>query len=87
MGTRHPSFAPFQAYQASDGYLTVCVVNDKQFQTLCNVINLEQLVNDEDEWINLFEQTAIPCGPINNMKDVAESPQRTLILFEKKSVV
>ncbi len=103
LGTRHPSFTPFQLYMATDGYFAVCVVNDKQFKTLCEVLDLEQLIDDasfissaqrtknnkelndilevkfkskqKDKWMELLEKVGIPCGIVNNIRDVIESPQ------------
>ncbi len=38
MGNGHPSIHPFQPYQCSDGYLTICVGNDKLFRALSKAL-------------------------------------------------
>lgn len=46
LGTRHPSIAPFQAYQAADGPLVVAAGNDSLWRKLCEVIEAPELVAD-----------------------------------------
>ena len=38
MGNSHPSIHPFQPYKCKDGFLTICVGNDKLFARLCNAL-------------------------------------------------
>ena len=103
LGTKHPALAPFQVYQAMDGYFTVCAPHDKQFDALCQVLgigdvskenrfasnrlrveNLEELntilcgifkQNTRAYWIDVLEKAGVPAGPINDMKEVVDSPQ------------
>jgi len=46
MGTRHPSIAPFQAFQTKDYYVIIACGNDILWAKLCKVMNLENLIND-----------------------------------------
>ncbi|GGM15838.1 CaiB/BaiF CoA transferase family protein [Dactylosporangium sucinum] len=41
MGNRHPSIAPYEAFDASDGPLAVAVGNDGQFARLCAALGLD----------------------------------------------
>jgi crotonobetainyl-CoA:carnitine CoA-transferase CaiB-like acyl-CoA transferase len=46
LGSAHPLAAPYQAFRASDGELTVAVGNDAQWQRLCVALNADELVRD-----------------------------------------
>ena len=47
MGSAHPSIVPYQAFRCRDGkYLIVAVGNDRHWKSLCNALNLENLIND-----------------------------------------
>ncbi len=46
IGTRHPSIAPFQAFQAKDGHVIVAAGNNKLFKTVCETLDLPDLPND-----------------------------------------
>ncbi len=46
IGTRHPSIAPFQAFQAKDGHVIIAAGNDKLFATLCKTLDLNELPTD-----------------------------------------
>ena len=48
MGTGHPSLAPYQAFEASDGALMVGVGNDAQWQRLCALLGLEEQAGHPD---------------------------------------
>ena len=42
-----------------------------------------------DEWFRIFDEAGIPCGPINNIKNVVEDPQvneRNMIVAAKDAV-
>jgi crotonobetainyl-CoA:carnitine CoA-transferase CaiB-like acyl-CoA transferase len=45
MGSAHPSIVPYQAFNCKDKPLIIAVGNDMQWQTLCRVLGLEQLVH------------------------------------------
>lgn len=45
-GTEHPSIVPYQAFKAKDGYLVLGATNNRQFQTLCHLVNLSDLATD-----------------------------------------
>jgi len=46
LGSAHPLAAPYQAFRASDGELTIAVGNDAQWQRLCVALNADELVRD-----------------------------------------
>jgi crotonobetainyl-CoA:carnitine CoA-transferase CaiB-like acyl-CoA transferase len=46
MGNAHPSIAPYELFDTSDGQLVVAVGNDRQFTALCGVLACEDLAKD-----------------------------------------
>lgn len=46
IGSRHPSIAPFQVYESSDGYVVIAAGNDVLFHHLCDAIELPNLKED-----------------------------------------
>jgi CoA:oxalate CoA-transferase len=49
LGTRHPVFTPFQAFQTSDGYIVVAMVGgvSNQWPLFCSAIDRLDLMDDE----------------------------------------
>ncbi|XP_064455273.1 succinate--hydroxymethylglutarate CoA-transferase-like [Ornithodoros turicata] len=46
LGTSHESIVPYNAFQVSDGYLTVGAASNHQFAVLCKVLDLTELLSD-----------------------------------------
>lgn len=47
LGNAHPSIAPYQVYQAQDRPIVVAVGNNRQFQSLCDVLGKPTLAHDD----------------------------------------
>ncbi|MBN9051059.1 MAG: CoA transferase [Rhizobiales bacterium] len=47
-GNRHPMCAPWNAYQATDGWLLLCSANDDQWRRLCNLMGRGALADTGD---------------------------------------
>ena len=45
-GNAHPSIHPFQPYECSDGYLTICVGNDRLFTALARAVGHPEWAKD-----------------------------------------
>ena len=45
-GNGHPSIHPFQPYECLDGYLTICVGNDRLFASLSNALGHPEWAED-----------------------------------------
>ena len=45
-GNAHPNLAPYEVFQAQDGYFILAVGNDAQFERLCKMIELPNLYLD-----------------------------------------
>ncbi|XP_065608816.1 succinate--hydroxymethylglutarate CoA-transferase [Cyrtonyx montezumae] len=102
-GTAHGSIVPYQAFKTEDGYIVVGAGNDQQFITVCQILNLPEVIKDSRyktnelrvqnrkelidilstrfsekttmKWLQLFEGSGVPYGPINNMQQVFSEPQ------------
>ena len=46
MGNAHPSIAPYALFETGDGELVLAVGNDRQFQSLCEVLDAPGLAQD-----------------------------------------
>lgn len=46
-GDWHPSLAPYQMFEATDGSFIIACGNDSQFRTLCGVIGRPELADDD----------------------------------------
>ncbi len=46
-GSRHPSIAPFDVFQAQDGHVAIGVVSEGLWERFCRVLNREDLIDDE----------------------------------------
>lgn len=46
MGNRHPTIAPYESFEASDGEFVLAVGNDEQFRRFCDVAGLGALAAD-----------------------------------------
>lgn len=47
MGTKDPVLAPYQTYETEDGYLNICILNEKLWGELCAVIDRPDLAEDD----------------------------------------
>ncbi|XP_048807214.1 succinate--hydroxymethylglutarate CoA-transferase isoform X3 [Lagopus muta] len=102
-GTAHGSIVPYQAFKTKDGYIVLAAGNDQQFVTVCQILNLPEVIKDSKyktnelrvqnrkelidilstrlsekttvEWLQLFEGSGVPYGPINNIQQVFSEPQ------------
>ena len=46
LGNAHPSFAPYEVYLSSDGYINIACGNDSLWSAYCDVIEMPQLTID-----------------------------------------
>ena len=46
MGSRHPSIAPFEAFKTKDSHIIIAAGNDKLFEKLCNILNIQKINTD-----------------------------------------
>ena len=48
LGNAHPNIAPYETFEASDGFVIITVGNDEQFKRFCQVIGKPELVTDQN---------------------------------------
>jgi CoA:oxalate CoA-transferase len=66
MGSRHPSISPFEAFKTKDSYIIIAAGNDKLFEGMCIVFDLE-LYNDQK-----FKTNADRNKNIEELKKILE---------------
>ena len=64
MGSAHKAWAPYQAFEASDGRVLIAVASDEMWLNLCKVLKLEDLGNDS--------RYATPQSRRKHRKELAE---------------
>jgi crotonobetainyl-CoA:carnitine CoA-transferase CaiB-like acyl-CoA transferase len=47
MGSKHPSIAPYQAFETADGYVVAAVATEPMWTRFCAALGLEDLADDE----------------------------------------
>ena len=47
MGTKDPVLAPYQTFETKDGYINICILNEKLWGELCEVLDRPDLPADE----------------------------------------
>jgi crotonobetainyl-CoA:carnitine CoA-transferase CaiB-like acyl-CoA transferase len=47
MGSKHPTIAPYQAFETSDGYVVVAVGSEAIWERFCAAIDREDLLEDD----------------------------------------
>ena len=67
MGSRHPSIAPFEAFKTKDSYIIIAAGNDKLFESLCQTLNLNELINS-----NKFKSNSLRSENMNELKKILE---------------
>lgn len=70
MGNQHPSIAPYELFEASDGPFVIAVGNDAQFRTFCDVAGMPALADDE--------RFATNAGRVTNREEMLAALAPTL---------
>ena len=47
VGNRHASITPFEMFKSKDGYIIICIGNEKNWKVLCNEIGHPELIEQE----------------------------------------
>ena len=67
MGSRHPSIAPFEAFKTKDSYIIIAAGNDKLFESLCQTLNLNELINSSK-----FKSNSLRSENMDELKKILE---------------
>ena len=70
LGSSHRLSAPYQAFRAQDGYLTIAALTTTQWERFCNVLDRPQLVSDE--------RFATNADRMTNLDDLVAEVERVL---------
>ena len=65
IGNRHPTIAPFQAYEALDDFFVIAVGNDALWETFCKAIQLPDLRLDPR-----FSSNKLRCDHLTELNDL-----------------
>jgi crotonobetainyl-CoA:carnitine CoA-transferase CaiB-like acyl-CoA transferase len=47
MGTKDPVLAPYQTFETKDGYINICILNEKLWGELCDILDRTDLLEDD----------------------------------------
>ena len=67
MGSRHPSIAPFEAFKTKDSFLIIAAGNDKLFKSLCEVLEIPNIANNE-----MYKTNSLRSENIQKLKIIIE---------------
>jgi len=68
MGSRHPSIAPFEAFKTKDSYIIIAAGNDKLFNKLCEVLNINDVPKEKR-----FNSNSLRCENMDSLKEILEN--------------
>ena len=78
-GNRHPNLVPYETYQCSDGHIIIATGNDRQFQSLCGVLNIPDVAASEK-----FESNA---ARVANLEDMAAVLNTATAAFARQDLI
>ena len=67
MGSRHPSIAPFEAFKTKDSYIIIAAGNDKLFDKLCEVLDINDIPKEKR-----FNSNSLRCENMDSLKKILE---------------
>ena len=47
----------------------------KNLEQLVEILNKELIKKTSDEWLRIFDENGLPCGPINSIDEMFKDPQ------------
>ena len=68
MGSRHPSIAPFEAFKTKDSYIIIAAGNDKLFDKLCEVLDINDVPKEKR-----FSSNSLRCENMDSLKEILEN--------------
>uniref|UniRef100_A0A8C5K6T7 Succinyl-CoA:glutarate CoA-transferase n=2 Tax=Jaculus jaculus TaxID=51337 RepID=A0A8C5K6T7_JACJA len=86
-GTAHGSIVPYQAFKTKDGYLVIGAGNNQQFATVCQILNLPELIDDSKYKTNhLRVENRKELIKILSARFSEETTSQWLYLFEGSGI-
>ena len=87
MGSRHPSIAPFEAFKTKDSHIIIAAGNDKLFEKLCQLLDINDILKDEK-----FKTNSSRAQNMDELKKILEKELLTkstsywVSLMEKEKI-
>lgn len=78
-GNRHPNLVPYETYQCSDGHIIIATGNDRQFQSLCEVLGIPDIATSD-----LFESNA---ARVANLEAMARVLNEATAAFTRQDLI
>lgn len=78
-GNRHPNLVPYETYQCSDGHIIIATGNDRQFQSLCEVLGIPDIATSD-----LFESNA---ARVANLEAMARVLNEATAVFTRQDLI
>ncbi len=75
LGNAHPNIVPYQVFAVADGHIIIACGNDRQFQSLCTVLDRDDLAGDPAYADN--------AGRVSGRAALTEALQDSLISWSK----
>ncbi|MFC6766608.1 CaiB/BaiF CoA transferase family protein [Natrinema soli] len=82
MGTKDPVLAPYQTFETEDSYINICILNEKLWGELCDVIDRPDLPEDER-----FETNADRVDHLDELEAEIETTLRTKTTDEWTEII
>ena len=91
LGTAHRLAAPYQVFATASGWIAIGAANQRNWEHLARALdradrmaNLAELVETltatlktrtTEEWLQVFDEAGVPCGPVLTLDEVYQHPQ------------
>ncbi len=82
LGNRHPSIAPFETFETKDGEMIIAAGNDRLWATLCNILEIPEMIDDER-----FKTNPARVDNVDELKTILETHLKTKTVDEWVAVL
>jgi len=82
-GNSYPSIAPYDTFKVKDGYVTIAVSTDRQWQTFCSALGFEELANNPEYKTNELRD----LNYLENLKNRLEEKFAAMSRFEIERIL
>ncbi len=79
MGNAHPNLTPYQVFDCADGHLIIATGNDAQYQRLCRILGLNDMV-DDPAYARNRDRIANRAEMIRRLNDATRARKRADLL-------
>ena len=72
LGSRHPSFTPFESFETRDGYVVLAIGNNNLWEKFCAEVGCSELIHDER-----FKTNALRTENYNELRPILANIMKT----------